>query len=69
MNPARIILNPILIPALIAWSLAQIVKVPLEFLLHKTLELGAALPGRWNAQLTFRPGVRGLPGRRAFYGF
>jgi hypothetical protein len=49
MNPARIILNPILIPALIAWSLAQILKVPLEFFYTK----------RWNWSLLLQAG--GMP--------
>ena len=49
MNPAGIILNPILIPALIAWSLAQIVKVPLEFFYTK----------RWNWSLLLQAG--GMP--------
>jgi acid phosphatase family membrane protein YuiD len=49
MNPASIILNPILIPALIAWSLAQIVKVPLEFFYTK----------RWNWSLLLQAG--GMP--------
>jgi len=49
MNPARIIFNPILLPALIAWSLAQIVKVPLEFLYTK----------HWNWALLLQAG--GMP--------
>ena len=49
MNPAGIILNPILIPALIAWSLAQILKVPLEFFYTK----------RWNWSLLLQAG--GMP--------
>ena len=46
---AGILNNHVLISALIAWSLAQIVKVPLEYL-HT---------GKWNWALLFRAG--GMP--------
>jgi uncharacterized protein len=41
--------NPVLLAALIAWSLAQIIKVPLEFVTER----------RWNWSLLFRAG--GMP--------
>jgi uncharacterized protein len=44
-----LLLNPVLIAALSAWSLAQIVKVPLEFFQSR----------RWNWALLFRAG--GMP--------
>jgi uncharacterized protein len=49
MNPATILINPILIAALIAWAIAQIVKVPLEFFYTK----------HWNWSLLLRAG--GMP--------
>lgn len=49
MNPARILINPILIPALIAWAIAQITKVPLEYLYTK----------HWNWSLLLQAG--GMP--------
>jgi acid phosphatase family membrane protein YuiD len=45
----RFFANPVLIPALIAWSLAQIIKVPLEYLQTR----------RWNWSLLLRAG--GMP--------
>jgi acid phosphatase family membrane protein YuiD len=45
----RIFANPVLIAALAAWSLAQIIKIPLEYL----------RTGRWNWALLLRVG--GMP--------
>jgi acid phosphatase family membrane protein YuiD len=49
MNPARILINPILMAAVIAWALAQIIKVPLEFFFTK----------KWNWSLLLHAG--GMP--------
>lgn len=49
MNPSGIFSNPVLITALIAWSLAQIIKIPLEYLQTR----------RWNWALLLRAG--GMP--------
>jgi uncharacterized protein len=49
MNPVRVFINPILIAALIAWILASIIKVPLEYFYTK----------KWNWSLLLHAG--GMP--------
>lgn len=49
MSPFRIIYNPVLVGALIAWMLAQALKLPLDYMLSR----------RWNWALLFSTG--GMP--------
>jgi len=49
MNIAAVLHNPVLVAALIAWALAQAVKIPLEFIYTR----------RWNWALLFSAG--GMP--------
>jgi acid phosphatase family membrane protein YuiD len=49
MKLSGVLANQVLIAALVAWALAQIIKLPLEYLQTR----------RWNWSLLFRPG--GMP--------
>lgn len=49
MKVSAILNNPVLIAAIIAWALAQLIKLPIDFLRHK----------RWNWAILLRAG--GMP--------